>query len=74
MCGVHSAGCRYGAGFVGWRTHRGTIRRPLLYWKHRSHPTVGVALFGVKVSDQLGSLGEELPIRTKTLRVCSFQD
>ena len=39
-----------------------------------SHPTVGVALFGPKVSDQLGSLGEKLPVRMKVLRVCSIQD
>ena len=28
-----------------------------------SHPTVGVALCGTKVSDQLSSLSEELPVR-----------
>ena len=40
----------------------------------RNHPTVRVARFGSKVSDQLSSLSEELPVRMKTLGVNSFQD
>ena len=39
-------------------------------WK--SHPTVGVALFEPKVSDQLSSLSEELPVNMKKLLVYSL--
>ena len=39
-----------------------------------SHPTVGVALFGPKVSDQLSSFREAPPVRMKHLLVYSFLD
>ena len=38
----------------------------------QSHPTVGVARFGPKVSDQLTSLREELSVRMDFLLVYSF--
>ena len=39
-----------------------------------SHPTVGVARSGPKVSDQLSSLREELPAWMNTLFVYLFYD
>ena len=39
---------------------------------HKSHPTVGVALFETNVSDRLSSLSEESAVRMKLLFVSSF--
>ena len=38
----------------------------------KSHPTVGVALFGTKVSDRLSSLSEEPALRINILLAYSF--
>ena len=42
----------------------GQDTQPSVYPRPMSHPTVGVALFGPKVSDQL-SISEELQVRMK---------
>ena len=46
-----------GENAIGDNTIPGTINNA------QRHPTVGIALFGPKVSDQLGSSSEELPVR-----------
>ena len=38
-----------------------------------SHPTVGVAPFGTKLSDQLSSLSEGPAVRINALLACSFE-
>ena len=50
------------------------VRPDDLHIRGQSHPTVGVARFGPKASDQLSSLNEELPVRMTFCLVYSFQD
>ena len=35
------------------------------YFVHQSHPTVRIVLCGIKGSDQLSSLSDELPVRMR---------
>ena len=44
-----------------------------LAYRPGSHPTVGVALFGPKVSDQLSSLSEKLQVRIKIYSYIRFR-